>query len=63
MKTRFTVKANVRRLLSYFIPYIPHIILAVIMAFAINATVIIKPRVLQRVIDDYLVPEIYDAAA
>ncbi|NLM09748.1 MAG: ABC transporter ATP-binding protein [Clostridiaceae bacterium] len=56
-------KANVGRLLSYFIPYIPHIILAVIMAFAINATVIIKPRVLQRVIDDYLVPEIYDAAA
>jgi len=59
----YSKKANVGRLLSYFIPYIPHIILAVIMAFAINATVIIKPRVLQRVIDDYLVPGIYDKSA
>lgn len=59
----YSKKANVGRILSYFIPYIPHIILAVTMAFAINATVIIKPRVLQRIIDDYLVPEIYDAAA
>jgi len=59
----YSKKANVGRLLSYFIPYIPHIILAVIMAFAINANVIIKPRVLQRVIDDYLVPGIYDKSA
>lgn len=59
----YNKKANVGRLLSYFIPFIPHIVLAVIMAFAINAAVIIKPRVLQRVIDDYLVPEIYDKAA
>jgi len=56
-------KANVARLLAYFVPYIPHIVLAVILAFAINAAVIIKPRILQRVIDDYLVPEIYDRAA
>jgi len=59
----YNKKANVGRLLSYFIPFIPHIVLAVIMAFAINAAVIIKPRVLQRVIDDSLVPEIYDQAA
>ncbi len=59
----YSKKANVTRLLSYFIPYIPHIAIAVIMAFAINATVIVKPRVLQRVIDDYLVPEVCDAAA
>jgi len=56
-------KANVARLLAYFVPYIPHIVLAVILAFAINAAVIIKPRILQMVIDDYLVPEIYDRAA
>ncbi|ANW99358.1 ABC transporter ATP-binding protein [Thermoclostridium stercorarium subsp. thermolacticum DSM 2910] len=59
----YNKKANVARLLSYFIPYIPHIVLAIIVAFAINATVIIKPRILQRVIDDYLVPEIYDKTA
>lgn len=59
----YSKKANVGRLLTYFIPHIPQLILAIIMAFAINATVIIKPRVLKRVIDDYLVPEIYDASA
>lgn len=59
----YNKKADVKRLLSYFRPYIPHIVLAVLMAFAINAAVIIKPRILQRIIDDYLVPEIYDRAA
>jgi len=59
----YSRKADVKRLLSYFVPYIPHIVLAIVLAFAINATVIIKPRILQRIIDDYLVPEIYDRAA
>lgn len=59
----YNKKADIKRLLSYFIPHIPLILLAITMTFAINATVIIKPRVLQRVIDDYLVKGNYDAAA
>lgn len=56
-------KANVSRLLSYFLPHIPGLLLAVVMAFLINASIIIRPRVLQRVIDDYLVPGNYDQKA
>jgi ATP-binding cassette subfamily B multidrug efflux pump len=56
-------KANVGRLLSYFIPHIPGLISAVVIAFLINASIIMRPRVLQRVIDDYLVPGLYDQKA
>lgn len=56
-------KANVGRLLSYFIPHIPGLLLSVAMAFLINASIIIRPRVLQKVIDDYLVPGNYDQKA
>jgi len=56
-------KARVGRLLSYFIPHIPLIILAVVIAFLINATVLLKPDILRRVIDDYLIPGNFDKPA
>lgn len=56
-------KARIGRLLAYFVPHIPALLLSVIMAFLINATVLIKPAILQRIIDDYLVPGYYDQAA
>jgi len=56
-------KANVGRLLSYFIPHIPLIILAVVIAFLINATVLLKPDILRRIIDDYLIPGNFDRSA
>ena len=56
-------KAKVGRLLSYFVPHIPGLIAAVIMAFLINASIIMRPRVMQKVIDDYLVPGLYDQKA
>lgn len=56
----YNKKANVGRLLTYFVPHIPQMLLAVIMAFLINATVLIKPVILRRVIDDYLVPGHFD---
>ncbi len=59
----YSKKANVSRLLSYFRPHKHQIALSVIMAFVINATILIKPRVLQQVIDDYLVLQVYDSAA
>lgn len=59
----YNKKAKVGRLLAYFIPHLPGILLAVVMTFLINAAVIIKPRVLQRVIDDYLVPGYYNQKA
>lgn len=56
-------KANVGRLLSYFKPHIPGLILAVAMAFLINGAVLLKPVILQRIIDDYLIPGNLNAAA
>jgi ATP-binding cassette subfamily B multidrug efflux pump len=59
----YSRKANVGRLLAYFIPHIPGLLAAVIMTFLINASILIRPRVLQRIIDDYLVPGNYDRKA
>jgi len=56
-------KANVGRLLSYFIPYIPLIILAIVIAFLINASVLLKPDILRRIIDDYLIPGNFNKSA
>ncbi len=56
-------KANMCRLLSYFIPYIHYLLLAMVMAFLINAAVLLKPAILRQIIDDYLVPVNYNAAA
>lgn len=56
-------KANVGRLLSYFIPHIPLIILAVVIAFLINAAVLLRPDILHRIIDDYLIPGNFDESA
>lgn len=59
----YSRKANVSRLMSYFRPHILQIILAIFMAFVINATVLAKPIILQKIIDDYLVPQVYEKAA
>ncbi|NLN64776.1 MAG: ABC transporter ATP-binding protein [Clostridiaceae bacterium] len=56
-------KAKVGRLLAYFIPHIPALALAVIIAFLINAVIVIKPVILQQIIDDYLVPGFLDQKA
>lgn len=56
-------KANVGRLLSYFIPHIPLIILAVVVAFLINAAVLLRPDILRRIIDDYLIPGNFNESA
>lgn len=62
-ETLFHKKANVGRLLAYFIPHIPGLLLAVLMAFLMNGTILIKPTILQQVIDDYLIPGHFDIKA
>lgn len=56
-------KANPGRLMKYFKPHAPGLAAAVVMAFLINATVLIKPVILQQIIDDYLVPGNFNTAA
>lgn len=43
------------RLLGYFKPYIPLLVVSILLAFLINAAVLIKPYILKHIIDDYLV--------
>ncbi|NSW89582.1 MAG: ABC transporter ATP-binding protein [Firmicutes bacterium] len=42
------------RLLGYFIPYLPLMLLSILFAFLINGAVLIKPYIIKYVIDDYL---------
>jgi ATP-binding cassette subfamily B protein len=56
-------KANVGRLLSYFIPHLPLIVVAVVIAFLINAAVLLRPDIFRRIIDDYLIPGNFDKSA
>ena len=42
------------RLLKYFKPYIPLVLLSIVFAFLINGAVIVKPLIIKHVIDDYL---------
>ena len=59
----FNKKANVGRLLAYFIPHAPGLLLAVLIAFLMNGAVLVKPTILQRIIDDYLIPGNFDMKA
>ncbi|NLG89011.1 MAG: ABC transporter ATP-binding protein [Clostridiaceae bacterium] len=59
----FYRKAKIGRLLSYFIPHIPLIVAAVVIAFLINAAVLLRPDILRRIIDDYLIPGNFDKSA
>ena len=56
-------KANVGRLLSYFIPHLPLIVVAVVIAFLINAAVLLRPDIFRWIIDDYLIPGNFDKSA
>lgn len=56
-------KAKTGRLLSYFTPHMSGLFAAIIMTFLINASIIIRPRILQKIIDDYLVPGNFDQKA
>ncbi|NLC69236.1 MAG: ABC transporter ATP-binding protein [Clostridiaceae bacterium] len=47
-KVRFT------RLLAYFKPYLPLLVLCIIFAFLINGAALIKPYIIKYVIDDFL---------
>jgi len=49
-----------KRLLPYFKPYIPLFIVSLVLALAINASVIAKPFIVKVVIDDYLVAGVHD---
>jgi len=49
-----------KRLLPYFKPYIPLFIISLVLALAINASVIAKPFIVKVVIDDYLVAGVHD---
>lgn len=51
------------RLMKYFRPYIPHLLLSVLLALLVNAAVLIKPYILKHIIDDYLVVGKNDSAA
>ena len=53
-------KAQFFRLLKYFKPYIPMILLSIVFAFLINGAVITKPYIIKYVIDDYLSIGNYD---
>jgi ATP-binding cassette subfamily B multidrug efflux pump len=47
-------KVRFSRLLGYFKPYLPLILLSIIFAFLINGAVLIKPYIIKYVIDDFL---------
>jgi ATP-binding cassette subfamily B multidrug efflux pump len=59
----FHKKANVGRLFAYFIPHAPGLLLAVLIAFLMNGAVLVKPTILQQIIDDYLIPGNFDMKA
>jgi ATP-binding cassette subfamily B multidrug efflux pump len=58
-----TKKNKVIRLLKYFIPYIPLILLSIVFALLINVAVIVKPYIIKYVIDDHLAVGNYDLQA
>lgn len=53
-------KTQIIRLLKYFIPYIPLILLSIVFALLINVSVIVKPYIIKYVIDDHLAVGNYD---
>lgn len=50
------------RLLKYFKPYLPQVVLSIALALVINAAVLLKPYIIKQVIDGYIVKGIYDPA-
>ncbi len=55
-------KMQFRRLLKYFTPYLPMLVLSIVLAFVINAAVLAKPYIIKYVIDTYLVSGNHDAS-
>lgn len=55
-------KMQFRRLLRYFTPYLPMLVLSIVLAFVINASVLAKPYIIKYVIDTYLVSGNHDAS-
>ncbi|HHV97630.1 MAG TPA: ABC transporter ATP-binding protein [Clostridiaceae bacterium] len=53
-------KTQIVRLLKYFIPYIPLILLSLLFALLINVSVIVRPYIIKYIIDDYLAVGKYD---
>ena len=53
-------KVQFFRLIGYFKPHIPMLVLCTFLAFLINATILIKPYIIKYVIDEYLVAGRYD---
>ncbi|HOJ10103.1 MAG TPA: ABC transporter ATP-binding protein [Clostridiales bacterium] len=53
-------KTQFIRLLKYFKPYIPLVLLSILFAFLINGAVIAKPYIIKYIIDEYLAKGNYD---
>ncbi|MFO7636058.1 MAG: ABC transporter ATP-binding protein [Clostridia bacterium] len=53
-------KGHVRRLMKYFRPYIPLILLSVLLAVLINGVVLAKPYLLKHIIDDHIATGLTD---
>lgn len=51
------------RLISYFRPYLPLLLLSMVFVFIINATVLLKPYIIKHVIDSYISKGNADTAA
>lgn len=48
------------RLMGYFKPYIPLLLLSIFLALLVNAAVLVKPYIIKHVIDDFLVAGNFD---
>jgi len=63
-RDEFTInkkKFQLLRLIGYFKPFIPQLLLSVVLALLINGAVLAKPYIIKTVIDDYIVKGDYNS--
>jgi len=63
VQDEFTVqkkKFRFMRLMGYFKPFVPLLLISVVLAFLVNAAILAKPYIIKLVIDDYIVESNYD---
>ena len=53
-------KFRFMRLMGYFKPFVPLLLISVVLAFLVNAAILAKPYIIKLVIDDYIVEGNYD---
>lgn len=62
-RDEFTIKKNrfqFFRLMSYFKPHLPAVLLSLVLALLVNGAVLVKPYIIKYVIDDYIVKGDYN---